>query len=124
MRSFNSGCTVAVSDRHQSVVKAGTATPPTIYWHRELPPLAATPIAEHVIEAASARVPGALARRDALWTRCHQDLMTRTSQRLHQEVERLGGCYAHVLEESIDSRHDGATGESWLAGRFRYILFA
>jgi hypothetical protein len=48
--------------------------------------------------------------------------MARAADRLQQEVERLGGRYAHVLEESIDSRHDDATGESWLAGRFRYLL--
>jgi hypothetical protein len=31
--------------------------------------------------------------------------------------------YAHVLDESIDSRHDGATGEAWLQGRFTYMLY-
>ena len=123
MRTFDTACVVCDTDR-QKRVDAGDTTPRAIYWHRELPPLAATPIAEHVVEAVSGRVPGALSRRDALWTRCHQDLMTHASQRLHQELERLGGCYAHVLDESIESRHDDATGESWLAGRFRYILLA
>jgi len=123
MRSFNTACTLAESDRQKSV-EAGSANLQTIYWHRELPPLAATLVAEDVVEAVSGRVPGAVARRDAVWTRCHQDLMTQASQRLHQEIERLGGCYAHVLEETVDCRHDAATAESWLAGRFRYILFA
>ena len=34
--------------------------------------------------------------------------------RMTQEIHRLGGHYAHVLDESIDSRHDDATGEAWL----------
>jgi hypothetical protein len=123
MRTYDTACTVSDGDPHKSVDVAGTNAR-TIYWHRELPPLAATPIAEHVIEAVSGRVPGALSRRDALWTRCHQDLMAHVADRLQQEIERLGGCYAHVLDESIDSRHDDATDESWLAGRFRYILLA
>jgi hypothetical protein len=36
---------------------------------------------------------------------------------------RLGGHYAHVLDESIDSRHDGVTSEAWLHGRFTYMLY-
>jgi hypothetical protein len=48
--------------------------------------------------------------------------MARTTARLRQEVERLGGRYAHVLDESVTSRHDDATGEGWLVGRFRYTL--
>ena len=36
---------------------------------------------------------------------------------------RLGGDYAHVLTESVDSRHDMETGEAWLHGRFIYMLY-
>ena len=36
----------------------------TVFWHRELPPLEAEPIGEHVVEAVSQRVPGTLAHRD------------------------------------------------------------
>jgi hypothetical protein len=43
--------------------------------------------------------------------------------RLAQEIARLGGDYAHVHDESIDTRHDDATGEAWLHGRFSYMLF-
>ena len=53
----------------------------------------------------------------------YQDLMARAEHRLRQEVSRLGGHYAHVLEEAIDSRHDDRTGEAWLRGRLTYVLF-
>jgi hypothetical protein len=94
-----------------------------VYWHRELPPFDAEPVAEHFIEATSSRVPGTLVYRDELWGKCYENLMACTASRLEQEVVRLGGQYAHVLDESIDSRHDGATGEAWLHGRFTYMLY-
>jgi hypothetical protein len=94
-----------------------------VYWHRELPPFDADAVAEHSIEATSSRVPGTLVHRDELWGRCYENLMACTASRLEQEVVRLGGDYAHVLDESIDSRHDGATGEAWLHGRFTYMLY-
>jgi hypothetical protein len=94
-----------------------------IYWHRELPPFRAEPIGEHIVEAASARVPGVLIHRDELWERCYEDLMSQAHIRIEQEVARLGGHYAHVLDESIESRHDDKTGEGWLHGRFSYMLY-
>jgi tetratricopeptide (TPR) repeat protein len=36
---------------------------------------------------------------------------------------RLGGQYAHVLHESIDTRHDEALREVWLHGQFTYVLY-
>ncbi|MGQ0733640.1 MAG: hypothetical protein ACT4QD_08305 [Acidobacteriota bacterium] len=99
------------------------SAPKVVYWHRDLPPLDGVVLAEHIVEATSHRVPGTLAHRDTLWDECYGDLMTRTEDRLRQEIERLGGRYAHVLEESIDSQHNEATGESWLHGRFTYTLF-
>lgn len=95
----------------------------SIYWHRELPPLTAELMGEHTIEAASERVPGTIAHRDELWDRCYRDLMAQTGIRLDREIARLGGHYAHVLEEVIDSRRDDAAGETWLQGRFRYVLY-
>ena len=62
-----------------------------IYWHRDLPPLAAEVLGEHVVEASSGRVSSTLAHRDELWTRCHADLMAQAHARLEQEVARLGG---------------------------------
>jgi len=38
-----------------------------IYWHREMPPLAAELMGEYIVEATSSRVPGTLAHRDELW---------------------------------------------------------
>jgi hypothetical protein len=94
-----------------------------VYWHRELPPLAAEAVAEHTVEATSHRVPGTIVHRDELWDRCLADLMTETQTRLEQEVVRLGGRYAHILSESIDTRRDDVAGEAWLHGRFTYMLY-
>jgi hypothetical protein len=94
-----------------------------IYWHRELPPLDAEVLGEHIVEATSRRVPGTLTHRDELWNQCYEDLMDRARIRLEQEVARLGGDYAHVLSESVDSRHDAATGEAWLHGLLNYMLY-
>jgi hypothetical protein len=94
-----------------------------IYWHRELPPPDAEPMSEHVVEASSARVPGTLAHRDELWERYYEDLMAQARARLEQEVLRLGGTYAHVLNETVDSRHDDVSGESWLHGRYTFMLY-
>ena len=98
-----------------------TAT--SIFWHRDLPPLDAESIGEHTVEATSSRVAGTIAHRDELWTRCEDELMTQTRQRLAEEMARLGGRYVHVREESIETRHDEATGEAWLHGRFGYTLY-
>jgi hypothetical protein len=94
-----------------------------VFWHRELPPFNAELIGEYAVEASSCRVPGTLAHRDELWDRCYCDLMKQTDARLKQEVVRLGGNYAHVLDESIDSRHDDVRGETWLHGLFTYSLY-
>jgi hypothetical protein len=94
-----------------------------IYWHRELPPPDAEAMEEQIVEATSGRVPGTLAHRDELWDRCYDDLMVQTRVRLEQEVVRLGGHYAHVLNESVDSKHDQATGEAWLHGRFAFMVY-
>ena len=78
---------------------------------------------EHPVEATSGRVPGTIAHRDELWNRCEDELMAQTRVRLAEEIARLGGRYAHVREESIDTRHDNSTGEAWLYGRFGYTLY-
>jgi hypothetical protein len=94
-----------------------------IYWHRDLPPLEAQPMGEHVVEATSAHVPDTIAHRDELWDRCEDELMANTDERIREEIARLGGRYAHVLQESIEPRHNTATGEAWLHGRFTYTLY-
>ena len=94
-----------------------------VYWHRELPPLEADLVAEHTVEAASGRVHGTIAHRDELWDRCYRELMAAADLRLTQEVARLGGDFAHVHDEEIDPKHDAVTGETWLHGRFSYMLY-
>jgi uncharacterized protein CbrC (UPF0167 family) len=101
----------------------GAARKKVIYWHRELPPPDAEAMQEQIVEAVSARVPGTLAHRDELWDQCYEDLTVQARARIEQEVARLGGNYAHVLNESVDSRHDDATGEAWLHGRFTCMVY-
>jgi acyl-coenzyme A synthetase/AMP-(fatty) acid ligase len=104
-----------------------TDTPPPskhiVYWHRDLPPVTAEVMDDHVVEAVSGRVQGTLSHRDELWDRCYEQLMAAAQARIEQEVQRLNGDYAHVHDESIDSKHEDATGETWLHGRFNYVLF-
>jgi len=95
----------------------------SIYWHRELPPVEAEPMGEHLVEATSDRVPGTLIHRDELWNECYKGVMAEARRRLTQEIARLRGDCAHVLEESVVSRHDETTGEAWLHGQFRYMLY-
>ncbi|HWP84360.1 MAG TPA: hypothetical protein VNN17_04180 [Terriglobia bacterium] len=102
---------------------AGRNERPVVYWHRELPPADAEFLAEHTVEATSSRVPGTLAHGDELWGRCYEDLMRQAQKRLEQEVILLGGDYAHVLDEAVDSRHDAVTGEAWLHGSFTYSVY-
>ncbi len=94
-----------------------------IYWHRELPPVDAQLMGEHVVEATSGRVAGTLAHRDELWNQRYEELMVLVRARMEQEVVRLGGDYAHVLSESVDSKHDEVNGQAWLHGRFTYMLY-
>jgi hypothetical protein len=100
-----------------------SAEPNAIYWHRELPPLDAQPMGEHFVEATSARVPDTISHRDELWNCCERELMANAKTRLREEIARLGGRCAHVLSESIETRHNPATGEAWLHGCFTYMLY-
>lgn len=90
---------------------------------QELPPFNAEAIGEHIVEAASNRVMVHWFIETRCGDRCYEDLMGHTRMRLEQEVARLGGDYAHVLDESIESRHNDRTGEGWLHGRFTYMLY-
>lgn len=97
--------------------------PKFVFWHEELPPLDGEAIQENAIEAVSDRVSGFIDRHGELWHRCYDTLMEHTELRLEQEIKRLGGHFAHVLDEHVDSKRDDATGESWLHGRFSYVLY-
>jgi hypothetical protein len=113
---------VATATDNQSPEGRGSERP-LVYWHRQLPPLEAEAVDEHVLEASSGRVQSSLAHRDDLWDQCYRELMDNAESRLRQEIERLGGHYAHVLDESIDARRDDSTCEAWLQGRFTYVLY-
>jgi hypothetical protein len=95
----------------------------TIYWHRDLPPIDAQPVGEHTVEANSPRIPGTIARRDALWDDCHRGLTAEVELRLAQEAARLGGRCAHVLDERIDTKRDRVENQTWLHGRYTYVLY-
>jgi hypothetical protein len=99
------------------------ATERVVYWHRELPPLDGDVVDEHVVEAVSDRVVGSIERRGELWDRCRAQLMRHAQDRLEQEVRRLSGQYAHVIDERIEVKHDDGTGEAWLHGCFTYVLY-
>ena len=94
-----------------------------IYWHRDLPPLAAEMVGEHVVEATSSPVPSSFAHGGELWGRAYRELMENAETRMKQELDRLAGRYAHVLDECIDSKRDEKTGEAWLYGLFTYALY-
>jgi len=96
---------------------------PVVYWHQHLPPLTAEPVDEHTIEADSFRVPGTMAHRDELWDACERGLTGELERRLMREVDRLGGRCARVLDEHLDVKHDTATDEAWLHGRYTYMLY-
>ncbi len=95
-----------------------------IYWHRESPPLEVEPLGEHTIEATSGHVPGTLAHRDELWARCYEGRWLKLGADWSRKCCVLVGSCAHVLSESVDSKHDELTGEAWLhAGTFTYVLY-
>jgi hypothetical protein len=103
--------------------KMDATTNKVIFWHRELPPLNAEPIGEYVVEATSMGVPGTLAHRDELWDQCYSSLTKNVTKRVEQEIRRLGGDYAHVLNESVNSRHNDIAGVAWLHGIFTYMAY-
>ena len=94
-----------------------------VYWHQELPPLDGDAVHEDVIEADSDRVSGTIEREGEVWKSCSASLKERTRLRLELEVDRLGGDYVHITDENIESHHDEANDESWLHGRFGYVLY-
>ena len=94
-----------------------------MYFHRELQPLDAEVIGIHTVEATSGRRVEHFEEGGSLWTQRYEELIAHARERLAQEIARLGGDYARVYEESIDTRHDDATGEAWLHGRFDYVLY-
>jgi hypothetical protein len=97
--------------------------PMIIYWRRDLPPLSEKVEGEHEVTATSNRVHASWSERAQLWGRCYDNLMTHASERITQEVVRLGGSCAHVTDEAVTSHQDDATGEFWLSGTFRFVMY-
>lgn len=97
--------------------------PQVVYWRRDLPPLSEQIAGEHELIATSEHVHVSWAERDALWGRCYRSLTERAEARLAQEVARLGGSCAHVLDEQVTAKVDDATGAMWLIGVYRYVLY-
>ena len=54
---------------------------------------------------------------------CAQYPIATVESRLDQEIARLGGRFAHVLDERIETKRDAVTDEAWLHGRFVYMLY-
>jgi hypothetical protein len=94
-----------------------------VYWRRELQPLSEQIEGEHEIEAESPHVHYDFGRREAMWGVCYGKLMEEAERRMVQEVQRLGGSCAHVLEEIVTARTDDAASLFWLRGRFRYVMY-
>lgn len=123
VRNGHAGTTVAGVAVETPMDTASPLESKSIYWRRELPPLDAQSLGEYVVEASSHHVADTIAHRDELWNRCEEELMANARLRLREEIDRLGGRYAHVLHESIEPRHNTSSGEAWLSGRFTYMLY-
>jgi hypothetical protein len=94
-----------------------------VYWRRELPPLSEQIEGEHEVTAESDRAHAAWSERDRLWAVCHDSLMAHAELRIAAEVARLGGTCAHVIDELIAATRDERTGDFWLRGTFRFVLY-
>ena len=94
-----------------------------IYWHRELPPQSADPAGEHWVEARSEPIPYLYSRKNELWGQCIDSLSAHARERLLDELDRLGGDYAHVMDEAVTVKIDHEKSLYWLEGRYDYMLY-
>ena len=94
-----------------------------VYWRQELPPLSELLEGEHEIEAESAHVHYDFGDRQAMWRECYGLLATVAEERVRQEISRLGGSCAHIIEEQITARTDDGSALFWLRGRFRFLMY-
>jgi hypothetical protein len=106
-----------------AMTSAIDAPPQIVFWHRDLPPVDAEPLGEHIVEANSQHVPDTLAHRDELWEECQAVLAADAARRIDQEVRRLGGRFAHVLEERINIKRDNVQNDAWMHGCYTYMLY-
>ena len=100
-----------------------TSAKPVVYWRLELPPRTEDFESEHEVTATSVKVHAPWDMRGKVWGQCYESLMDNARARIVQEVERLGGSCAHVTDEVVTKRDDAAEGNSWLAGRFRFVMY-
>lgn len=94
-----------------------------VFFRRELPPLREDTAGEFVVEATSLKVPNTSLGKEELWTHCYDDLMANAALRIGQEVVRLHGSCAHVVDEQIEPKVSYELGEAWLAGTFTCVLY-
>jgi hypothetical protein len=95
--------------------------PQVVYWHRELPPAQADPIAEHTVEADSVRVPGTIAHRDELWADCRRDLFEKVDA-IPSATKR--GCTAALPTCCIGERVDIMASTQPHIDRWREVIQA
>jgi hypothetical protein len=50
-------------------------------------------------------------------------LQATAEDRIRQEVLRLGGSCAHVVDEQVTAKIDEASAMFWPAGRFRFVMY-
>lgn len=95
-----------------------------VYWRRELPPLSERIEGEHEVEADSpaTHFESGVARQ-LLWGASYPKLLEQAEARIAQEVARLGGSCAHVVDEVITAKVDDANALFALHGRFRYVMY-
>jgi hypothetical protein len=94
-----------------------------VYWRRDLPPLSEQIEGEHEIEAESSQVHYDFGRRETMWATCYEVLQEQAAERIRQEVLRLGGTCAHVVDEAITAKTNDAEALFSLRGRFRFVMY-
>jgi hypothetical protein len=97
--------------------------PKLVYFRPDLPPLSEDSAGEFMVDAESPPVPNTSLGRDELWVHCYDDLMAAAAERIGQEVTRLNGSCAHVVDEHIEPKVSYERGEAWLAGTFTFVLY-
>lgn len=94
-----------------------------VYWRRELPPLSEQIEGEHDLEAESPHLHYELGDRQLMWSKCYPLLLEQAESRIRQELTRLHGSCAHVVDEQITAKVDDAQSLFWLRGRFQFVMY-
>lgn len=96
--------------------------PKVVYWHRDLPPVAAEPVSEDEVEASGPHHPIGTDEQE-LWARSREALLATAERRIAQEVTMKGGTFAHVSDDHVEAHSDHTIGESWLRGRYSFVIY-